>query len=183
MKGWDIMRKKYISNTYMRGVTDWDFIITKRQKENYYICIKRINEIEEKFIVNKFGKEIAFMDNGYYIVEFTPLNQFYNGRVYLDRNLNVLGYYFDMSLGNGIENNIPYYDDLYLDVIYSPNNNELIECEDENELLEALNNKKITQEQYELAKNTCSNLIEEIQNNRNIFINIDKKELIQRYFK
>ena len=86
-------------------------------------------------------------------------NQFYNGRVYLDRNLNVLGYYFDMSLGNGIENNIPYYDDLYLDVIYSPNNNELIECEDENELLEALNNKKITQEQYELAKNTCSNLM------------------------
>ena len=183
MKGWDIMRKKSISKTYMRGVTDWDFIVIKRKKENYYICIKRINEIEEPFIVDKFEKNKVFIDNGYYIVEFTPLGQFYNGRVYLDNNADVIGYYFDMSLGNGVEDNIPYYDDLYLDVIYRPNNNGVIECEDENELLDALNNGKITQKQYELAKNTCSNLIEEIQKNTNIFINMDKKELIQRYFK
>lgn len=177
------MRKKSISKTYMRGVTDWDFIVIKRKKENYYLCIKRINEIEEAFIVDKFEKNKVFIDNGYYIVEFTPLDQFYNGRVYLDKNADVIGYYFDMSLGNGVEDNIPYYDDLYLDLIYRPNNNVVIECEDENELLDALNNGKITQEQYELAKNTCSDLIEEIQKNTNIFINMDKKELIQRYFK
>lgn len=177
------MRKKSISKTYMRGVTDWDFIVIKRKKENYYLCIKRINEIDQAFIIDKFGKETVFMDNGYYIVEFTPMNQFYNGRVYLDRNANVIGYYFDMSLGNGVEDNIPYYDDLYLDVIYSPNQNGIIELEDKNELLDALENGKITKEQYDLANKTCSSLIEEIKKNSNIFINMNKRELIQRYFK
>lgn len=177
------MRKKSISKTYMRGVTDWDFIVIKRKKENYYLCIKRINEIDQAFIIDKFGKKTVFMDNGYYIVEFTPLNQFYNGRVYLDMDANVIGYYFDMSLGNGVEDNIPYYDDLYLDVIYSPNQNGIVELEDENELLDALNNGKITKEQYDLANETCSNLIEEIKSHKNIFINMNKRDLIQRYFK
>ena len=177
------MRKKSISKTYIRGVTDWDFIIIKRKEENYYLSIKRINEIDQAFIIEKFGQKTVFMDNGYYIVEFTPLNQFYNGRVFLDKSANVIGYYFDMSLGNGVEDNIPYYDDLYLDVIYSQNQNGIIELEDENELLEALNSGKITQEQYDLANETCSNLIEEIKKDKNIFINMDKKELIQRYFK
>lgn len=54
-------------------------------------------------------------------MEFTPLNQFYNARVFLDRDANVIEYYFDISNGNGAEDNIPYYNDLYLDVIYSPN--------------------------------------------------------------
>lgn len=177
------MRKKSISKTYMRGVTDWDFIVVKRKKDNYYICIKRINEIDQAFVVDKFGKQTVFIDNGYYIVEFTPLNQFYNGRAYIDNNFNVIGYYFDMSLGNGVEDNIPYYDDLYLDVICNPDQNGTIELEDEDELLDALNNGKITQEQYDLANNTCTKLIEEIRKNENIFVNMNKRELIQRYFK
>lgn len=176
------MRKKLISRTYLRGVTDWEFILIKKKEENFYLCIKRINEIDQAFVIDKFGQKTVFMDNGYYIMEFTPLNQFYNGRVFLDKEANVIGYYFDMSLGNGVEDNIPYYDDLYLDVIYSSNQKNLIEIEDENELLEALNNGRITQNQYDLARKTCSDLVEEIKSNKNIFINMNKKELIKNYF-
>ena len=112
------MRKKYTSKTYMRGVSDWDLVIIKRKSENYFLTIKRINEIDEKFIVEISGKDKIFIDKGYYIVEFTPLDKFYNARVYIDKNLNIMGYYFDISHGNGIDENIPYYDDLYLDIIY-----------------------------------------------------------------
>ena len=37
-------------------------------------------------------------------------------------------------------------------------------------------------EEFNLAKNECSRLFKEIKKNKNIFINMDKKELIQRYF-
>lgn len=37
----------------MRGVTDWDFILIKRKEENYYICIKKINEIDKTFVIDK----------------------------------------------------------------------------------------------------------------------------------
>lgn len=178
------MRKKSISKTYLRGVTDWEFIIAKRKTEDHYISLKRINEIDEVFIINKFGKDIVFIDNGYYIVEFTPLNQFYNGRAFLDKDLNVIGYYFDMTRGNGVEENIPYYDDLYLDiVIYCSNQEDVVEIVDEDELIEALNNQQITQQEYALAQATCSNLVEEIQKKKNYFINMDKKALIQKYFR
>ena len=172
------MRKKYTSKTYMRGVTDRDLLIIKKNEQNYYIIIKKINNIDKPFVINSK----LLIDKGYYIMEFTPLNQFYNARVFLDRDANVIEYYFDISNGNGAEDNIPYYTDLYLDVIYSPNEANSIKIEDENELLEALNTDSITTEEYNLACNTCTMLIEEIKENKNIFINMDKKGLIKKYF-
>ena len=176
------MRKKYTSKTYMRGVSDWDLVVQKRKQEDYYLTIKRINEINEPFIVKESGKDIVYIDNNYYIIEFTPLNKFYNARVFLDKDADVIGYYFDISRGNGVEENIPYYDDLYLDIIYSPANNNFISIDDEDELLEALTTGKITTEEFKLAKDVCSSLVNEIKENKNLFVNIDKKQLINRYF-
>jgi len=176
------MRKKSTSKTYMRGVTNWEIIFIKNSEEDYCFTIKKINKIDQPFSVQRFGKSMVFIDDGYYIVEFTPLNEFYNARVFLDRNKKILGYYFDMSRENGLRDNIPYYDDLYLDVVYFPSENNLIEILDEDELLGALNEAKISKEEYELAKRVGAKLIEEIQNNQNIFVNMDKKKLIQKYF-
>lgn len=111
------------------------------------------------------------------------MEQFYNVRVFLDRNAEVLGYYFDISRGNGVEENIPYYDDLYLDIIHCPADNDFTVIVDEDELLDALKYWKITREEFDLANEVCSKLFEEILANKNIFINMDKKELIQRWFK
>ena len=55
-----------------------------QKSENYYLSIKRINEIDQPFIVDISGQSVVYIDNGYYIVEFTPLEQFYNVRVFLD---------------------------------------------------------------------------------------------------
>lgn len=177
------MRKKFTSKTYLRGVSDWDFVMQKQKSENYYLSIKKINEIDQPFIVDISGKSVVYIDNGYYILEFTPLEQFYNARVFLDRNAEVLGYYFDISRGNGVEENIPYYDDLYLDIIHCPADNDFTVIVDEDELLAALNTGKITREEFDLANEVCSKLFEEILANKNIFVNMDKKELIQRWFK
>ena len=177
------MRKKFTSKTYLRGVSDWDFVMQKQKSENYYLSIKKINEIDQPFIVDISGQSVVYIDNGYYIVEFTPLEQFYNVRVFLDRNAEVLGYYFDISRGNGVEENIPYYDDLYLDIFHCPAYNDFTVIVDEDELLEALNTGKITREEFDLANEVCSKLFEEILANKNIFVNMDKKELIQRWFK
>ena len=41
------MRKKYTSKMYMRGVTDWNLLITKSEEQNFYIVIKKVNKIDE----------------------------------------------------------------------------------------------------------------------------------------
>ena len=160
--------------------SDGSFVAKIRKLLSKY---KKINEIDQPFIVDISGQSVVYIDNGYYIVEFTPLEQFYNVRVFLDRNAEVLGYYFDISRGNGVEENIPYYDDLYLDIIHCPADNGFTVIDDEDELLEALNTGKITREEFDFANEVCSKLFEEIQANKNIFVNMDKKELIQMWFK
>ncbi len=170
------MRKRFINNTYMDYVNSWDWKLINFK--NYYISIKKINEIDKKF---KYGN-LVYMDNGYYIVEFTPLEENYNGRVFLDKERNVIFYYFDISRKNGVINNIPYYYDLYLDVIYCPYQRDKIIIDDEDELRDALSKNEITQSEYNLAIVTAKKIIDEIKNGKNFLININKKLLLQSLF-
>lgn len=173
------MRKKNTSKMYMRDVTEWVMVIEKKETHNYYVVIKKIIKINQPF---KIGNTVLIAD-GYYVVEITPLDCFYNVRVFLDDDANVIGYYFDISKENGITDNIPYYDDLYLDVIYSPDKDNPIRIEDMDELLEAFYEGKITSDEYNFACETCNNLVNELKNRHNMFIDIDVTKIIHKYFK
>lgn len=112
-------------------------------------------------------------------MEYTPMDKLYNARAFIDENLNTVSYYFDISLGNGVDDGRPYYDDLFLDIIYGNETDNTVEILDEDELQEALESGKITKQDYDLAHSVCSKLADEIQKNKNIFINTDKKQLIK----
>lgn len=127
------MRKKYTDETYLRGVSKYDVTTKKLKGQDTYIVIKKIQEVDEPFIRN-----VTLIDNGYYIVEYTPLNRLYNARAFIDNELKTISYYFDISLGNGLENGRPYYDDLFLDIVYGADTNNNIKVLDEDELLDAL---------------------------------------------
>ena len=74
----------------------------------------------------------------------------------------------------------PYYDDLYLDIIYGIETGNTVKILDEDELLEALKSGQITQQNYELAYSICSKLTSEIKEKRNVLINMDKKQVIKK---
>ena len=168
------MRKKYTDETYLKGVSKYNVTTKKLKDDNAYIVIKHILEIDKPFI-----KNAKLIDNGYYILEYTPLDRLYNARAFIDDKLNTISYYFDISLSNGVENGRPYYDDLFLDIIYGQNIENDIKILDEDELLEAFKKGIITKKEFDLAHNICSELFEEIKNNNNLFINMDKKKIIK----
>lgn len=168
------MRKKYTDETYLRGVTQYNVIKKELKNQNAYIVLKKIIEIDEPFVKNS-----TLIDNGYYIMEYTPMDKLYNARVFIDKNLNAVSYYFDISLGNGVNDGRPYYDDLFLDIIYGTETNNTVKILDEDELQKALESGQITKQNYDLAHSTCRELVDEIQENRNFFINTDKKQIIK----
>ena len=168
------MRKKYADETYLRGVKQYHVVKKELKKQNAYIVLKKIIEIDKPFV-----KNFTLIDNGYYIMEYTPMDKLYNARAFIDENLNTVSYYFDISLGNGVDDGRPYYDDLFLDIIYGNKTDNKVEILDEDELQEALESGKITKQDYDLAHSVCSKLADEIQKNKNIFINTDKKQLIR----
>ena len=170
------MRKKYADETYLRGVAQYHIIKKKLEEQNSYIVLKKIIKIDEPFV-----KKMTLIDDGYYIMEYTPIDKLYNARAFIDKNLNTVSYYFDISLGNGEDNGRPYYDDLFLDIIYGTETDNTVKILDEDELQEALEIGQITQQDYDLAHSVCSELVDEIQENRNVFININKKQIIKTF--
>lgn len=71
----------------------------------------------------------------------------------LNEDNEILLWYIDMIADRGIDiDGIPYFDDLYLDLVVYPDGT-IVE-DDRDELEEALFSKDITQEQFELALET-----------------------------
>ena len=76
----------------------------------------------------------------------------------------------------GKDNGIPYEDDLYLDVVVTPNGD--VTLLDEDELKEAYSKREMTKEEYENAYKQSEQLMNELKNNK------DKlKEFTEKYLK
>ena len=168
------MREKLISKTYLRDVNRYKLEIYYN-KEDYYLSIKKILNIEKPFILEN---GLCLIDNNYYIVEVLPKNENYAMRVYFNEKKERLEYYFDISLKNGLdeETRIPYYDDLYTDITVVQEN---IEVLDEEELQEALNMGKISKAEYNIANETRDKLLQSIKNKNNKYMNLD----LERYLR
>ena len=168
------MREKLISKTYLRDVNRYKLEIYY-DKEDYYLSIKKILNIEKPFILEN---GLCLIDNNYYIVEVLPKNENYAMRVYFNEKKERLEYYFDISLKNGLdeETRIPYYDDLYTDITVVQKN---IEVLDEEELEEALNMGKISKAEYNIANETRDKLIQSIKNKNNKYKNLN----LERYLR
>lgn len=167
------MRKKLLSNTYLKGVSDY-IIKIDYSNHDYLLVTKKINKIDKPFILTN---GLKLIDNNYYILEMIPKGENYCMRAYFDQDKKLLEYYFDIIKSSGIDtdNNIPYYDDLYLDIVVF---DDKIEVVDENELLEAFKTKKISKETYNFAHNVMDNLIIEIKNKSNKYVNMNLSEML-----
>lgn len=164
------MKRKIISSTYLRDV-DKHQIKIYLDNDDYYLSIKKLIDVREKFIIRN---DLCVMDNNYYVVEVVPKNENYALRVFFDDKKNPLEYYFDITKNNGLyENtNIPFYDDLYLDITILHSNRE-IKILDEDELLEAFGNRDITYDELNMVYDIKDKLLCEINDNTNKYMNID----------
>lgn len=166
------MRKKLISNTYLRDINK--YVLKIMYEDDYYCAVKEIIEVKEPFILST---GLCLIDNGYYIMEIIPKNENYCIRIFFDSNKKILEYYIDISLENGLdeETKIPYYDDLFIDITIA---NGKIEILDENELIDALSKEQITSNDYTLACNIKDKLLNEINNQTNKYINMNLADML-----
>lgn len=164
------MKKKIFSTTYLREADKYQ-IKFYLDEDDYYISVKKLVHLTKAFYIND-GKVLG-MSDGYYIFEIVPKNDNYALRIFLDDKKQVIEYYFDIIKESGIdpESKIPYFYDLYLDVVLTPNGKPYVV--DEDELQEALDKKDITKEEYDLAYKVKDKIIEEIKNGTNKLLNID----------
>lgn len=167
------MRKKLISKTYLRGVNKYELKIYFNL-EDCYISVKKIIDIKEPFILSN---GLCVIDNNYYIMEVIPKNENYAMRVFFNNKKEILEYYFDVSLGNGMdkETGIPYYDDLFIDVTKTKDKVDVL---DEDELKDALDNNEISITDFKLANKIRDILLEQINNGNNRYMNMNLEQYL-----
>lgn len=106
-------------------------------------------------------------------LEFYPENSNIAMTVAYNHENKILNWYFDIINKIGIENDNPYFEDLYLDITLTPQNK--MELLDEEELEEALKTNDVTKEQYDLAYKTAKELMKKIDGKQNELIKFSNK--------
>lgn len=135
-----------------------------------YACFLKLKNVENPLIVYNGKENICIKDNDYKWIEVYPTNENYAITIMYDNKGNLIEWYFDISKKIGIENGIPYEDDLYLDLVIMPNGERIVI--DEDELLNAKENGDITQEDVKLAYEVLKKLDNKYVNNFNELINL-----------
>lgn len=178
------MKRKFITNTYLRGVDKYMLMQFEDDTLDCYSVIKKVNSIDKPYISTHTGKGICLLKEGYYMIEYLPKNENYGVRVFLDDNKNTVSYYIDIINGIGIDYEKGlYYDDLFLDITIDKVNGDIVNVWDEDELQKALDENDITKTQYDMAYSVLKNVLNQIANNTNKYINNDHKDYIIKNFK
>lgn len=162
------MKRKIMTQTYLRDVSKYQ-IMLYLDEDDCYISVKKLIKVDEKFII---ADNLCVMDDGYYVLELVPKGENYAMRLFFDNNRKPLEYYFDICKNNGLDVKtlVPFYDDLYLDITVLDDKVNIL---DKDELDQALIEGDITEEDYELTMRVKEQLLEEIKNRSNRFMNRD----------
>ena len=125
-----------------------------------YAAHVQIQEVHQPYMVGINGEEICIADNGYSELVFLPDNENWQMTAIYDDGDDIVEWYFDITRKNAVdENGEPYCDDLYLDAALMPDG--LILIFDEDELLNALSNRSIEQNDFDMAHSVMKKLIDE----------------------
>ena len=171
---WVDVRKKQI-----REATDTNITIKKIEELNCYFTIKEINDVDVNNEILFKNPRCQRIDKNFKVLEYTPIDEKYNVRVFVNDKNEIYEYYLDITDGMKLENGIPYYNDLFLDVIYykdkeimrKASRNKELSIIDQDELQEALEKNIISKEQYDGAYKMANQLVNEIEESANRFIN------------
>lgn len=126
-----------------------------------YVTLLKFDEVRQPLWSKFTAKPICLVENGSYMLQHFPFDSGYALTTFISPNKEITQWYFDMIDQVGLHNDIPYFDDLYLDLIVVPTG-EIIE-KDIDEIEEALEKGDISKEQYDKAWDTFKKLKRDIE--------------------
>lgn len=112
------------------------------------------------------GTEDCILAPGHQWLQIYPNNKHYAITAMYDKKSKIVEWYFDVIKEAGVMNQIPYIDDLYLDVVLTKTHDIIIL--DEDELEEALKTQDITEEEYNLAQKMGREIVENLKKKEQI---------------
>ncbi len=164
------MKRKYIEGYKWDWVSSYSSQVTYIE-DNYsgYLSFVEVHEVFEKIKVDYANSEKILFDSGYFCLVFLPDNQNWCASAVYNSEGEIIEWYFDITSHNSIDSEgRPYFDDLYLDVVVSPNFE--ITLLDEHELEAAYKNAEITASEYQLAYKTRTQILNDVVTDKTFLV-------------
>ena len=149
--------------------SDWKRILQRKFAQSYlntkeftgYITLLHTIQVSKPLFFKYKEKNICIVDDGYMWLQHFPTDKNHSVTTMFDHQGNIVQWYIDICLCNGIDDGRPWMDDLFLDIIIFPTGEMIVA--DADELEEALLNGIIDKQLYDLAWNEVKTLKELIR--------------------
>ena len=173
------MKKKYADRA------TWTRVLKRRDKLSYikneefsgYISVIYVEKVKKPLVKNLDGQKVCVVDDGYTWVIFMPDDLMYSLTMMINDKNEIVQWYFDICKAYKIsESGVPFFEDLYLDIVVLSSGKIIIL--DEDELWHALKIGAISDNEYSEANKQADLLIKDIKNGTNALLKFSKE-----YFK
>ena len=174
---WISLKKRFVTNPNNREIVqNGDFKIKSFNNSDFKgdIALINFNKMYKPYMIE--GTNLCMANDNYKWLEFYDYNKKYRLTAMYNEKNEIFEWYFDIAREIGKENEIPYEDDLYLDVVVTPTGKIILL--DEDELKDAYERLEVNQVDYDMAYTEAKNLMNCLDKN------IDKlKMFTDKYLK
>lgn len=163
------LTKRFVNTRAQKAILKKKFIVDSVCDEYFDADISLLEMVETKTkwdVTRDDGRTECILDSGYKWLGVYPKGESYAITGLYNKNNELVEFYFDMTKENGIESGIPYIVDIYLDLVITPDNEKYIL--DEDELEDALNEKILGKEEFDLAYETLHRLEKKYDSQENV---------------
>ncbi|WP_108670402.1 DUF402 domain-containing protein [Peribacillus acanthi] len=153
-----MLKRRYGNRSEWKRVLQRQYAQSFLDTEDFkgYITLLHTIEVSKPSFVNYGEKNVCIVDDGYMWLQQFPLEKNHSVTTMFDANGDIVQWYIDICFCNGIENGIPWWYDLFLDIVLLPTG-EVIE-KDAEELEDALSTGIIDKRLYDMAWNEFNDI-------------------------
>ena len=146
-----MLKRRYGNRPGWKRIIDKDYAQSYMETVEFkgYVSLLKINNVTEPLNVQYKDKKVCIVDDGYIWLQHFPTDVHHSLTTMFNSKGEVVQWYVDICYRNGIENDVPFMEDLYLDIVVLPDG-EIIQL-DGDELEEALIKGKISESLYKMA--------------------------------
>ncbi|GLC30388.1 DUF402 domain-containing protein [Clostridium omnivorum] len=161
------MKRTYADRANWRRILEKRFYLASIDQHGFRgkLSIIHIDRVSEPLVIEVVGKDLCLANEGFIWMQYFPEHSYYAVTSMFNEKQELIEIYVDICLGNKVDSSgMPYYDDLYLDVVLAYSGEILLL--DEDELEDALKQGEITKEQFKLAYEEAEKVIQYIKSNK-----------------
>ncbi|MGB3259748.1 DUF402 domain-containing protein [Paenisporosarcina sp.] len=117
-----MLKRKYGDRSGWKRVMKREYIQSFLDTEEFkgYVTLLKVHRVSEPLFVKYGEKNVCIVNDGYSWLQHFPIGKNHSLTTMFDSKGEVVQWYIDICQNNGFENDIPWLDDLFLDIVVLP---------------------------------------------------------------